>query len=255
MSGPYSTMNADLARRAGEPIAGRPTMLISGGSGGLGRELVRHFSAQHNVVFGFRESVRDAESLFEEIRGARNWALPVQVDVTHAGQVEQLREKVSGLCGGLDVFVHTTGHFSMTKFHNMDVETWNAEIDSTVNAAFYLWKSFSHLLTASERGRVIFIGDSAAEHLRAKRESTAYYIGKHGLVLLARTIASEHQGTGLTCNVVSPGVLPNSVDLDEPGMKVNVQFDEIAGVMEFLLSSAGDAVSGSNIVASGGWNV
>jgi NAD(P)-dependent dehydrogenase (short-subunit alcohol dehydrogenase family) len=101
---------------------------------------------------------------------------------------------------------------------------------------------------------VVFLGDSAAERLQSRRHSTAYYIGKHGLVLLARTIASGNQTTGLTCNVVSPGVLPNSLDLDQPGMKPNVTFAEIAGTIDYLIGPAADAISGSHLIASRGWN-
>ena len=143
----------------------------------------------------------------------------------------------------------------MKPLDEIDVGTWDLEIDSTVNAAFYLWRAFSSQVLSSERGRVIFIGDSAAEHLRAKVQSTGYYVGKHGLVLLARTIASQHQSAGFTCNVVSPGVLPNSDDLHEANLKVNVGFDDIASIVEFLLSGSSDSVSGSNVVASRGWNV
>ena len=79
MSDPYSDQNASFAERAGSPIDGRPTMLISGGSSGLGRELVRYFSPSFNVVFGFKESVDQAETLFAEIDEAGNWAMPFRL--------------------------------------------------------------------------------------------------------------------------------------------------------------------------------
>jgi len=161
-------------------------------------------------------------------------------------------ELIAGPCQTL---IHSTGMFSLQPLAEMTPEIWRDELDSTVTAGFHLWRAFGPQLTAHPRSRVVFIGDSAAEQLRARRHSTAYYVGKHGLVLLARTIASERQQTGLTCNVVSPGVLPNSIDLDQPGIKTNVEFAEIASIVDFLLSPAADAVSGSHLIASRGWNV
>lgn len=255
MKNPFLTINEGFRKRAGAPGTLRPTMVITGGSRGLGRELVRHFAKTYNVVFGWLNSAEDAESLFEEVRAADGWALPYRCDVTHPHEVNEMAAVVREHVGGSQALIHTTGHFSMKPLSAIDAETWCREIDSTVNAGFFLLQAFSDQLVAHDRSRVIFIGDSAAEHLRAKSQSTGYYIGKHGLVLLARTIARENQSTGLTCNVVSPGVLPNSIDLDEPGMKVNVEYEDIAGVVGFLLSPGADAVSGSNVVASRGWNV
>jgi 3-oxoacyl-[acyl-carrier protein] reductase len=230
-------------------------MFITGGSRGLGRELVRHFTGRYNVIFGWHHSAADAHALAEEIATRGDWALPLQLDVRDPEQLGHAAQVVHEAVGPCQALLHTTGTFSLKRLSEMDAATWREELDSTVNAGFFAWRAFGDQLKTQPRSRVIFIGDSAAEQLRARRESTAYYVGKHGLVLLARTIASEHQQTGLTCNVVSPGVLPNSIDLDQPGMSANVQFSELAGVIDFLLSPAADAISGSQIVASRGWNV
>jgi 3-oxoacyl-[acyl-carrier protein] reductase len=230
-------------------------MFITGGSRGLGRELVRHFASRHNVVFGWRRSEADAQALAGEVAARGDWALPIQLDVRESEELGRAARLVAEAAGPCQTLIHTTGTFSLKRLSEMDAATWRDELDSTVTAGFFAWRAFADQLKTHPRSRVIFIGDSAAEQLRARRESTAYYVGKHGLVLLARTIASEHQQTGLTCNVVSPGVLPNSIDLDQPGMSANVQFAELAGVIDFLLSPAADAISGSHIVASRGWNV
>jgi 3-oxoacyl-[acyl-carrier protein] reductase len=251
----FEQTNTGFLNRAGAPGNSRPTMVITGGSGGLGRELVRRFAGDYNVIFGWLNSADDAESLFGEMQERGDWVLPFQCDMTDHEQVEAMASRVKEVAADCQVLVHTTGVFSMKPLDEMDTETWRLEMDSTVSAGFFAWQAFASQLKTHERSRVVFIGDSAAEHLRAKVRSTGYYIGKHGLVLLARTIARENQSTGLTCNVVSPGVLPNSIDLDEPGMKVNVEYEEIAGVVGFLLSPGADAVSGSNVVASRGWNV
>lgn len=230
-------------------------MFITGGSRGLGRELVRHFAGRYNVIFGWQRATADAHALADEIATRGDWALPLQLDVRVPEQLNLAAQRVTEAAGPCQTLLHTTGTFTMKRLSEMDAATWRDELDTTVNAGFFAWRAFADQLQRQPRSRVIFIGDSAAEQLRARRESTAYYVGKHGLVLLARTIASEHQQTGLTCNVVSPGVLPNSIDLDQPGMSTNVQFSELAGVIDFLLSSAADAVSGSHLIASRGWNV
>lgn len=233
----------------------RPVLVITGGSRGLGHHLVNHFAARYNVVFGWRHSAEAALALAREQAALGHWVWPVRCDARDSHRVAFLADLVNTIAGPCQSLIHTTGTFSLKALDELDAATWQEELDSTVTAGFHAWQAFKQQLTSSSRSRILFIGDSAAEQLRARRHSTAYYIGKHGLVLLARTIANDHQQTGLTCNVVSPGVLPNSIDLDQPGMKANVGFDEIAGVIDFLMSPAGDAVSGSHLIASRGWNV
>lgn len=230
-------------------------MFITGGSRGLGRELVRHFAPRFNVAYGWYQSEEEARSLADELASAGHSVLPVRLDVRQSESVRDAAKQTKAWAGNCQVLVHTTGVFSMKSLAEMDAKTWDLEIQTTVNAGFYAWQAFRDQLRSHARSRVIFIGDSAAEQLRARRQSTAYYVGKHGLLLLARTIAAENQDSGLTCNMVSPGVLPNSVDLDQPGMKSNVTFSEVAGIVDFLMSPAADSISGTNMIASRGWNL
>lgn len=233
----------------------RPAMFVTGGSRGLGRELVRHFAPRFNVAFGWHESEKQAGSLTTELTGAGHSVLPVALDVRHPESLEAAAAQTEKWSGACEVLIHTTGAFSMKSLEEIDAATWELEIQTTVSAGFHAWRAFRDQLHSHPRSRVVFIGDSAAEQLRARRQSTSYYVGKHGLILLARTIANDHQHTGLTCNVVSPGVLPNSVDLDQAGTAANVEFGEVAGIIDLLLSPSADAVSGSNLIASRGWNV
>ncbi len=232
-----------------------PVVVITGGSRGLGRKLVQHFAPDYNVVFGWWQSEAAALELAREQAALGHWVLPLRCDARDWKRMEFFADLAHAVAGPCQTLIHTTGTFSLKPLDEIDPATWQEELDSTVTAGFHGWRAFTGQLKSHPRSRVVFIGDSAAEQLRARRHSTAYYIGKHGLVLLARAIANEHQQSGLTCNVVSPGVLPNSIDLDQPGMKANVGFEEIAGVIDFLLSPAADAVSGSHLIASRGWNV
>lgn len=237
------------------PDPTRPVVVITGGSRGLGRHLVGHFASRCNVVFGWWNSEEAAVELAREQAALGHWVWPVRCDARDGNRVAFLAALVNRVAGPCQTLINNTGTFSLKSLAEVDPATWQEELDTTVTAGFHAWRAFAKQLQSHHRSRAIFIGDAAAEQLRARRHSTAYYIGKHGLVLLARTIANENQQTGLTCNVVSPGVLPNSLDLDQPGIKANVEFEEIAGVIDFLLSPAADAVSGSNLIASRGWNV
>jgi len=237
------------------PDPQRPVAVVTGGSRGLGRHLVSHLASRYNVVFGWCQSGDAARDVAQEQSALGHWVWPLRSDVTDWHQVRFLSDMAGTVAGPCQCLIHTTGRFSLETIDQMSPVTWKEELETTVTGGFHAWRAFAGQLRSHARARLLFIGDSAAEQLRARRHSTAYYVGKHGLLLLARTIAHEHHQSGLTCNVVSPGVLPNSIDLDQPGMIPNVNFGEIAGVIDFLLGPSADAVSGSHLIASRGWNL
>ncbi len=237
------------------PSPERPVAVVTGGSRGLGRHLVLHLAGRYHVVFGWRRSTEAAQAVAREADALGGWACPVRSDAANWAHTRFLAQFVATLVGPCQTMIHTTGTFSMKPLAQLDPATWREELDSTATAGFHAGRAFEPQLRSHPRARLVFVGDVAADRLQAQRCSTAYYVGKHGLLLLARTFAEEHAGTGLTCNLLSPGILPNSADLDPPHRVPNVAFEEIAALVDFLLSPAADALSGSHLIASRGWNV
>jgi 3-oxoacyl-[acyl-carrier protein] reductase len=233
----------------------RPAAVVTGGSRNLGRHLVERLAARYNVVFCWRRDVEAAQATRETVRRQGGWAVGARCDVTRRGGVEFLAELTQVVAGPCQVLIHNAGHYSLAPLTAISEATWREELDSTVGAAFWAFRAFDAQLRSHPRSRMIVIGDSAAGQLRAVAHSPGYYVGKHGVLTVARSIAAHWQRTGATCNCVSPGVLPSSIDLDRPRMAVNVQFDEIGGIVDFLVSPAADAINGAHLVASRGWNV
>jgi 3-oxoacyl-[acyl-carrier protein] reductase len=237
------------------PDLARPVAVVTGGSRNLGRHLVERLAATHNVAFTWRQGREGAAAVAAAARAAGGWAVGLAADVTAPRNLRFLANWVAVVAGRCGVLIHNASRYSLQPLDAVDEATWRAELDSTVTAAFWAYRAFAGQLQSHPRARMILIGDSAAGQVRGIVHSPGYYVGKQGVLLLTRSIAAHWRGTGATCNCVSPGVLPNSVDLDRPGMAVNVQLAEVGGVVDFLLSPAADAVSGAHIVASRGWNV
>ena len=106
-------------------------------------------------------------------------------------------------------------------------------------------------------GHIINIGYATAGKIDARPLTTPYHIAKTGVLLLTKALAAELASRQITVNMVSPGVLENSLSkpLHEIPMNRLGSFDDMIGVIRFLLSEKGSYITGQHIEVAGGWRV
>src|SRR5690606_10763665 len=80
---------------------------------------------------------------------------------------------------------------------------------------------------------------------------------KTGVILYSKALALTEASSGVTVNVVSPGVIENSISspLQELPMGRVGRLDEIVGAVRYFISPAADYVTGTTLGVAGGWNV
>jgi 3-oxoacyl-[acyl-carrier protein] reductase len=86
----------------------------------------------------------------------------------------------------------------------------------------------------------------------------SYHIGKLGVWMLTRSFAVAEAANGVAFNMVSPGLLENSIDRPDPAqvpMGRLGTFQDICQAVRFLALDAPQYLTGSNLVVSGGWNL
>jgi 3-oxoacyl-[acyl-carrier protein] reductase len=106
-------------------------------------------------------------------------------------------------------------------------------------------------------GRVINLGYSRAEQLVAFSKITPYAIAKTGLLILTRTAAASEASSGITVNMVSPGLieggaLPEAKNI--PAARLG-RFEDISNAVLFLVSEEAGFITGTNLVVAGGWKI
>lgn len=240
--------------------ATRRTVLISGGSRGLGQAIAEHFLAAGDAVATYSRS----ESGFTQ-RAQREWGDRFLWEAVDGGDAEALKTFVRGVekrFGGVDVLVNNAGA-ALEKLLPM---TSPADIDRNLqlnlNSAIHLSRLVSRIMLRGEGGVIINIGSILGA--RGGTGSAVYSAAKAGLEGFTRSLARELGPKNIRVNVVSPGFLATQMtegmSQDQKARIVRRtplgrlgQVEDVVGVVDFLASPAAAFITGTTLVVDGGY--
>lgn len=180
-------------------------VLITGGSGGLGRALAAAFAAQGCRV---AISARNRESLqksADEIARNGGEVRAIACDVTKREQVKALADEIARDWGAVQILINNAGIARAMSFADMPDEQWDETLATNLTGAYNCCKVFLPGMIQAKWGRVINIGSTTAKV--GYSHVTAYTASKHGLLGLTRSLALESARHGVTVNMVCPGYI------------------------------------------------
>ncbi len=235
------------------------TILITGSAKGLGKALAIHFAQQkYNVVLHYHKSHTEIMQLAEELLWETE-VLPICANLNEYAEVENMFLQIKETFGAIDVLINNVGNFLRKNIIDMEMQEWHNIIQNNLNSVFYTSQNAIPLMKNATFGRIINIGFAGIEHIQAEHLFTPYFIAKQGVLTysksLAKALALDKQN--ITVNVVSPGVLENSLEkpLDEIPKGRLATFEEFIRVIDFLVSEKSDYLTGQHIEVAGGWRL
>ena len=180
-------------------------------------------------------------------------AITLQADVTNAEQAATLVNEAYIQLGGLDVLINNVGDYLFTPLNELEIDDWHAMFDSNLHSTFYTCRAAVPLMRG-KGGRIINLGYAGAELIKARPSIAAYSVAKTGVILYSKALAKVEAKHGITVNVLSPGIVENSVSVPE-GIPVGRAgtFDEITSAAKYLISpgahysDGGDARGGRRL--------
>lgn len=250
MTEPDHQRPADLVRR-------RPAALVTGSARGIGRTLLLALAEDgYDVAVHYRRSEEEAEAVAERARASGARAVALRADVTVEDEAADLVRRAHHALGGLDVLINNVGDYHHGPLEELDAPTWRHMFDSNLHATFYTCQAAVPLMRGAG-GRIVNIGYAGAELMKARPGIAPYGIAKTGVILYSKALARSEAAHGITVNVLSPGVMENSVTqpLREIPMRRLGRLDELVGALRYLLSPAAAYVSGVTLEVAGGWNL
>ena len=238
------------------------TALVTGSGRNIGRATALELAKEGaNVVINARSNREEVEAVAEEARQLGVKALPVLADVSDKDAVNSMAARALEEFGRLDVVVSNVAIRPTKPFMEVSLEEWRQVQGVILDAAFFLSQAALPSMEQNGFGRLIYIAGEGAFTGHAGRAHV--YAAKMGLVGLARSLASEVAGHGITVNVVSPGRYDTSRNMDwypdrntasVEGIPVGRMGNprELGATCRFLASDDGAFITGQTIHVNGG---
>lgn len=179
------------------------TALVTGASGGIGRQIVRRL-AQEGVKLAISGRRVDAlQQLSEQIRSAGGTCVVVPADLGDRDQLKGLLDEVQRSLSPVDVLVNNAGVESIGAFTAYTEEELVELIDVNLTAPMLLTKAAIPGMLERGRGHVVFISSLAGKIGPAYNEP--YAASKAGLIGLTQSLRAEYAGRPVGFSVVCPG--------------------------------------------------
>jgi 3-oxoacyl-[acyl-carrier protein] reductase len=244
------------------PLTGRRA-LVTGGSRGIGAEIVRRLASDGAVVaFTFGASGAEAEKLVAEVQEAGGKAVAIQADSGVAEEVVEAVDEAVAQLGGLDILVNNAGIAYMGDIESFTMEQFDRLVAINVKGVFVATqRAVPHL---GEGGRIINIGSINAERVPGPGLSI-YAMSKAAVAGLTRGLARDLGPRGITVNNVQPG--PIATDMNPPAgefadsLHAVMAIDrhgkpsDVAGVVSYLAGPETGYITGAHWNVDGGFTV
>ncbi|MGH7720519.1 MAG: SDR family oxidoreductase [Gemmatimonadaceae bacterium] len=249
--------------------------IVTGGATGIGRgisELLCELGA--HVVLASRKP-ENLEPALEELRGRRGGASAVPVDVRDHERVRAMVSRVREERGRIDVLVNNAAGNFYAPSETLSPNAWRSVVEIDLFGTFFCSQAVAPVMREQGRGRIVNI--SMTLHYRGWPQMAHATAAKAGVDALTRTLAVEWAPHGILVNAVAPGPIPTEGvrrAFAPPNAGAADVFSvertmgdyakrtipvgrwgtprDIANTVAFLVSPAGDWITGAILVVDGG---
>ena len=241
--------------------------VVTGGGQGIGLACVDALSeaGAHVYIADYNDKVA-AEG--RAAMKAKGYATDViQMDVTKSAEVDTAAAWVVAEKGRIDILVCNAGiAHSDTAAEDVTDERWLDVVDVNLNGVFRCCRAFGRPMLAAGRGSIVNIGSMSGVIVNKPQSQANYNASKAAVHHLTKSLAAEWGARGVRVNAVAPTYINTPLTalaktnkamfdawIEGTPMARMGEPDEIAAVVLFLASDAASLMTGSIVLADGGY--
>ena len=234
------------------------TVLVTGGTRGIGAAMVRTFSAAgYSVAFTYINSEEAADKLGKECG-----ALAIKADSSVEDDVIFAVEKVKNTIGCVDILINNAAISSFSLFTDITLDEWEKIFKVNVTGAFLYSKAVLPEMINKKQGRIINI--SSMWGITGSSCEVHYSASKAALIGMTKALAKEVGPSGITVNCITPGVIDTDMNRtlskddikalcnETPLMRIGLP-SEVADAALFLAGDSAAFITGEVMNINGGF--
>lgn len=245
--------------------------IVTGGAGGIGSASVKKLAKNGAKVAVIEIEVERALSVCDEVIAIGGEAIAIQADVAEEASVKDMVSQVTASLGRIDILYNNAAALGFDMQQNdgavadMPIEIWDKAMAVNLRGPMLCAKHVLPTMLAQNSGNII--NASSGMGFQGEVTRSAYAASKAAIAMLTKSIAAQYGHQGIRSNAIQIGYLPpppgsnkktppqvSKILASHHLIPYDLTAEHIADVVLFLASEQSAAMTGSTVVADGGFS-
>ena len=231
--------------------------IVTGGTRGIGAAISKKLKLSKVKVIANYTSNDDAAENFSK----ENNIEVIKWDVSNYDECQKSVNKIYEDNKNIDILINNAGITRDAPLHKMSIDNWQKVIDVNLNSIFNMTSLVINKMRENNFGRIVHI--SSVNGQKGQFGQTNYAATKSALIGFSKSLALESASKGITSNVICPGYINTEMvaAIREDILKSIIETipnkrlgepDEVAEMVNYLVSDKASYVNGSTFSINGG---
>ena len=237
------------------------TVIVTGGSRGLGKAIVEKFASNgYNVILNYNKSIEAAKKVEQEYDNVRVF----KADVTNRKEVQAMIEFTNNTFGTVDVLINNAGIGCTGLIQDISYEEWQNVFNVNINGVFNCTQLVLPQMLANHSGKIIKI--SSIWGMTGASCEVSYSASKAAVIGFTKALAKEVGPSGINVNAIAPGIIMTDMvsqysleEFDEIRAQIPLgeigSTQDVANAVFFLASDEANYITGQILSPNGGWMI